>query len=149
MTTLVRWNPIRNRMRMFNEFDRMMDEMMSNWEAPGLPTNWNLALDVLETEEGYTVTASLPGVNPENIDISLENDVLTIKAESEGEEAPEKGRYHLRERRYGSFGRSLRFPVAVNGNAVVANYEHGVLTLTIPKAEEVKPKRITIKPAHN
>lgn len=144
MATLVRWNPMRNRMNLINEFDRLMNEM-SDWDAPTVPSTWKLALDVMETEEAYTVLASIPGINPDNIDITLEDDVLTIKAETMEEEESENVRYHLRERRMGSFSRSLRFPVAVNGDAVEAKYEHGVLTLTIPKAEEVKPKRINVK----
>ncbi|MCA9935531.1 MAG: Hsp20/alpha crystallin family protein [Ardenticatenaceae bacterium] len=147
MSTLVRWNPIRNRMSMFNEFDRMMNEMneMFDWDAPSVASNWKLALDVVEVEDGYTVTASIPGINPDDIDITLENDVLTIKAETQSDETTENVRYHLRERRFGSFSRSLRFPVSVNGGAVEAKYENGVLSLNIPKAEEVKPKRIAVK----
>ncbi len=144
MATLVRWNPVRNRMNLFNEFDRLMNEL-SAWDAPTVPSTWKLALDVMENEEGYTVVASLPGINPDHIDITLEDDVLTIKAETAEEKEEENTRYHLRERRMGSFSRSLRFPVPVNGDAVEARYERGVLTLSIPKAEEVKPKRISVK----
>ncbi len=144
MATLVRWNPVRNRMNLFNEFDRLMNEM-NDWDAPTVPSNWKLALDVMESEEAYTVQASIPGIDPNDIDVTLEDDVLTIKAETGVSEAEETTRYHLRERRFGSFSRSLRFPVAVNGDAVEASYEHGVLTLNIPKAEEVKPKRIAVK----
>jgi len=147
MSTLVRWNPIRNRMNLYNEFDRMMSEMnnMFDWDAPSIASDWKLALDVVENEDGYTVKASIPGINSDDIDITLENDVLTIKAETQSDETTENTKYHLRERRFGSFSRSLRFPVSVNGDAVEAKYENGVLTLGIPKAEEVKPKRISVK----
>ncbi|MBE2198345.1 MAG: Hsp20/alpha crystallin family protein [Anaerolinea sp.] len=144
MTTLVRWNP-RNRMRMINEFDRAFGDMINDMlDAPTTPAKWGLPLDVAETEDAYTVAAPIPGINPDDIDITLEDDVLTIKGETSSETNEENTRYHLRERRFGTFSRSLRFPVAVNSDAVAANYVNGVLTLTIPKAEEVKPKRIAI-----
>lgn len=141
MSTLVRWTP-RNRMRLFNEFDRMFNDV---WNTPATPSKWGLALDVSESEDGYIVSASLPGINPDDINITLEDNVLTIQGETTSENESEDTRYHLRERRFGSFSRSLRFPVAVNGDAVEANYENGVLSLHVPKAEEVKPKRISIK----
>ena len=139
MTTLIRWNPRRH--RLINEFDRL-------FEAPALwqtPRNWGLALDVTEKDDVYTVKASVPGLEPDDIEITLEDNTLTIKGEFEREEEAENERYHLRERRSGSFSRTVNFPILVNAEAVEANYEQGVLTLTVPKAEEVKPKRIAIK----
>ena len=145
MTTLLRWSP-RNRMRLFNEFDNSLAEVMNEMlDTPNVPAQWGLPVDVSETEDAYTVTATIPGVNADDIEITLEDDVLTIKGETRSETTEENVRYHLRERRFGSFSRSLRFPVAVNGNEVEANYANGILTLAIPKAEEVKPKRIAIK----
>lgn len=147
MTTLIRWNPTRNRTNLFNEFDRMVNDMME-WSAPTVPARWGLPLDVAETEDAYTVTASIPGLNPDDIEVTLEENVLTIRGENQSEETTEEGtRYHLRERRFGSFSRSLRFPVLVAGEQIEANYVNGVLTLTVPKAEEVKPKRIAVKVA--
>lgn len=144
MTTLVRWNP-RNQMRMVNEFDRMFNGIVNDmFDAPTVPAKWGLPLDIAETEDAYTVVASIPGINPDDIEITLEDDVLTIKGETTSESDEENTRYHLRERHFGTFSRSLRFPVAVNGDAVAANYANGVLTLTVPKAEEVKPKRIAV-----
>ncbi|MFQ5436553.1 MAG: Hsp20/alpha crystallin family protein [Anaerolineae bacterium] len=141
MTTLVNWTPAHRhlrRRRFFNEFDRMFD----NFTAP---TNWGFPVDVLENEDGYTVKASVPGFSPDNLDITLEENVLTIKAESASDENVEEEKYHIRERRFGSFSRSIRFPVDVKAGEIEAAYEQGVLTLTVPKAEEVKPKRIEIK----
>jgi HSP20 family protein len=103
-----------------------------------------LPLDVIETEDEFIVKASLPGIDPDELDISLTDNVLTIKGEIKVEEA-EDVRYHLRERRFGMFQRSISLPVPVNADKVEAVYEHGVLTLHIPKAEEVKPKHISIK----
>ena len=130
---------------MINEFDRAFNEMVNDmFDAPTTPAKWGLPLDVAETEDAYIVTASIPGINPDDIDITLEDNVLTIKGETQSESDEDNTRYHLRERRFGSFSRSLRFPVVVNAEAVSANYTNGVLNLTVPKAEEVKPKRINI-----
>lgn len=139
MSTLIRWNPVRR--SLFNEFDRL-------FETPSrgqFPNNWGLALDVAETDDGYTVKASVPGLNADDIEITLEDNVLTIKGEVKEDEEITKENYHIRERRFGSFSRSVRFPVLVNSGEVDATYENGVLTLSVPKAEEVKPKRITVK----
>jgi HSP20 family protein len=139
MTTLVRWNPSRN---LLNEFDRLFNAPMANWEAP---RNWAMPLDVTEDADGYTVKASVPGINTDDLNITLEDNVLTIQGETRADETVEEAHYHLRERHYGRFSRSLRFPVDVNAEAVEATYQNGVLILSVPKAEEVKPKQIAIK----
>jgi len=141
MTRIVRWNPVRQQMNMWNEFDRLFERPTN---ASRQSENWGLALDVVETEDNYIVKASVPGINPDDLDITLEDNVLAITGEVKDETDVEQEQYHLRERRYGRFSRSVRFPVMVNGDAVAASYEQGVLTLDVPKAEEVKPKRIAI-----
>ena len=112
-----------------------------------LDKNWNnLALDVAENDDNLTITASLPGYNPDDVDISVHDDVLTIKGEVETDsEESDDDKYYLRERRYGSFHRAIRLPIEVNADAAEANYENGILTLTLPKVEEVKPKRIAVQ----
>jgi HSP20 family protein len=143
MTRIVRWNPVvRRPVDLFNEFDRMFDRPTMPYRTE---ENWGLALDVIENEDGYTVKASVPGINPDDLEITLEDNVLTIKGEVENNEEINQEQYHLRERRYGSFSRSVKFPVMVNSDAVEASYDKGVLSLNIPKAEEIKPKRIAIK----
>ena len=137
---IVRWNPQINRMRYFNEFERFLD--MPRWAPAG---NLGLPLDVTENEDGFVVKASVPGINPDDVEITFEENVLTIKGEVAEESEVEEVNYHLRERRSGSFARSIRFPVDVDAEAVAATYENGVLTLNVPKVEEVKPKRIEIK----
>jgi HSP20 family protein len=144
MRTITRWNPTRDALDLVNEFERIFDLPAYRGRVE-TPTHLGLALDVVEKDEAYELKASVPGINPDDINITLEDNVLTIQGEVKSEETVEEGKYHLRERRYGSFGRTLRFPVAVNADAVEANYENGVLTLSVPKAEEVKPKRITVK----
>jgi HSP20 family protein len=81
------------------------------------------------------------------VELTLEDNVLTVKGEIKADETIEDAQYHVRERRFGSFSRSIRFPVQVNSTAVTASFENGVLRLHVPKAEEVKPKRIEIKTA--
>ncbi len=142
MTRIVRWNPVRQQMNLLNEFDRLLERPTHAYRQS---ENWGLALDVVEAEDNYTIKASVPGINPDDLDITLEDNVLTIAGEVKDEADVEKEQYHLRERRYGRFSRSVRFPVMVNGDAVDASYAQGVLTLNVPKAEEVKPKRIAIK----
>ena len=137
-TKVVRFNPM-NPVNLMNEFDRLFERPYTR-----TTTNWNIALDVAETEDNYFVKATIPGVNVEDIEITLEDDVLMLKGEIQKEEDVEEAKYHLRERRYGNFSRSIRFPMAVNGDAVEATYSNGILSLHIPKAEAVKPKRITI-----
>ena len=151
MANLVRWNPVREAADLFNEFDRVLEYplLRQRWGMP-LRTNevvgsWNLALDVAEKGDVFTVKASLPGISPDDLNVTLEDNVLTIQGETKEDETIEENSYHIRERRYGSFSRSVRFPVPVEGDKVEAEYENGVLTLTIPKAEAVKPKRIAVK----
>lgn len=150
MSKIVRWDPMREAMSLFNEFDRIFEMPQNRWELPvrrneDAPTYWGVAVDVVEQEGAYLVKASLPGVKSDELSITLEDNVLTIQGEVKSEQTTETGTYHLRERRYGNFSRSLRFPVAVDDAAVEANMLDGVLTVTVPKAAEVKPKRIEIK----
>jgi HSP20 family protein len=126
-------------MRYFNEFERYLERQMDTSGYRRLP------LDVTESEEGYVVNASVPGINPDDVEITIEEDVLTIKGEFSKDSEIEEETYLIRERRAGSFSRSIRFPVEVNAEAVDAIYENGVLTLNVPKVEEVKPKRVEIK----
>lgn len=147
MANLIRWNPMREMMSLRDEMDRLIDQTFSGgslgpWQSS---TNWGLALDVAENDDAFIVTASIPGMKPDDLDITITDNVLTIKGEYKADETIEEDQYHIRERRYGSFGRSTTLPVAVNADEVDANYENGVLTLTVPKAEEVKPRRITVK----
>lgn len=105
----------------------------------------NVALNVAEDAEGYMVEAFLPGFNPSDIEITLEKQVLTIRGERQAAAPAEGVRYHLRERNTGRFERSLRFPTLLNNDAVHADYSNGVLTIRLPKAEAIKPRRIEVK----
>jgi HSP20 family protein len=108
-------------------------------------SNWGLALDVVENKDEFIVKASIPGIKPEDIDVSYSDGVLSIQGEMKSENEKEEEQYHLRERRYGTFSRSISLPSHIKGDQIEANYENGVLMLHLPKAEEMKPKRIPIK----
>ncbi len=147
MANLVRWDPLRDMVTLREAMDRLFEDSFvrpRSWLAPaeGAAT---LALDVFEDSDNVTVRASIPGVKPEDIDISITGDVLTIKGETSEEKEEKQGNYHVRERRYGAFQRSVSLPTLVNADKSTAHIEHGVLTLTLPKVEAVKPKSIKIK----
>jgi len=150
MTSLIRWNPVREMMNLRSEMDRLFERAMgtpsADWQGA---TTWGLALDVAENNDAFIVVASVPGVRPDDLDITVSNNMLTIKGEFKVDDSIEEEKYHFRERRYGSFSRSINLPVSVDADAIEANYENGVLTLTVPKAEEVKPRRISIKARAN
>ena len=145
MANVVRWDPFREMLQFRRSMDRMMDESLmngSNWDEP---MRWALPVDVVENNDAYLVKASLPGVNPDDINITYDNHVLTLNTEVQAEEEKKEERYLLRERRYGSFTRSITLPNQVDASKIEADYSNGVLTLTLPKAEELKPRRIQIQ----
>ena len=132
-------------MALRNTMERLMEDVERPlWRAESSEF-LRLAVDVSETDDSFIVKASLPGINPEDLDISMTDNVLTIKGEIKMEEEKEGEKYHIRERRFGRFMRSLTFPVPVDADKIEATYENGVLTLVLPKAEEAKPKKIEIK----
>ncbi len=147
MNNLIRQDPFREMMSLRSMMDRLFDSAFlgSPWEWQ--PMAGELALDVAETENEFLVKASLPGINPDDLDVTVSGRTLTIKGEYKAEEEKEDVHYHLRERRYGSFARSLTLPTPIQSDAVEARFEAGVLTLHLPKTEEVKPKRIAVRNA--
>lgn len=144
MNSIIRRNPFRDMLDLRSDMDRLIEQAFSTPSRLGWVNETSLDLDVAEDEEQYIVKASLPGLDPEDLDITYTNKVLTIKGEVRGEEETEKRRYHMRERWYGSFSRSIQLPANVNANAIEAKYDKGILTLTMPKTEEEKPRRISV-----
>jgi len=141
---LARWDPIQEMLSLRNAMDRMFDTNYNNLESTTRPLAWGLPLDVSENDDAFIVKASIPGVSPDDVEITFTDNVLTIKGEVKAEEEIKDARYHLRERRYGSFVRSVSLGSRIDNDKINASYENGVLTLTLPKASEVKPKRIAI-----
>lgn len=113
------------------------------WERQ--PGALSLALDVAEQDDAFIVKASIPGVPADDVEITLTDNVLTIKGEMKDDKEVKETNYHLRERRFGSFMRSVTLPTSVDADKIEAVNENGVLTLTLPKAEAVKPKKIEVK----
>lgn len=143
MSSIIRWEPFRDMMPFRDAFDRLFEDAlgrtMTGYAAGYMP------VDMYQTPDDIVVKATLPGVKADDINITVSGDVLTIRGEVKSEEEKSGASYHIRERRYGSFSRSLPLPTTVATEKAKAEFENGVLTLTIPKAEEVKPKTITVK----
>jgi len=147
MANLVRWEPFRDLVSLRDAMDRLFEESFvrpqAGWLAPR--ETESLAVDMYETDEEVIVKSAIPGIDPEDLDVSVTGDTLTIKGETKSEEEVEEENYIYRERSYGSFSRSLAIPVSIVADEVEAEFEDGVLTLTLPKAEEVKPKAIKVQ----
>ena len=141
---LTRWDPYQEMIQMRNAVERLFDNTYT--PTPAQPVTWGLALDVVENDDAFVVKASVPGINPDDLEITFTDNVLTVKGETKSEEEVKDAVYHLRERRFGFFSRSISLGDRISADKIEANYENGVLTLRLPKAEEVKPKRIAIHP---
>lgn len=142
MANYVRWNPFREMAAMQSALDRMFED---SWRTTPAFRGDTLAFDVYETDTEYTASVALPGLNPDEISIRLEDNVLTISAELPQPQVPEGAHVLVQERSFGTFSRSIRLPGLVDADHVEAHYEDGILTLTLPKAEEAQPKRIPVK----
>jgi HSP20 family protein len=143
---IVRWDPFRDMVSLRDAMNRLFEESFvrpAPWGATfeGAP----LAVDVVETKDDVTVKASVPGIKPEDIDITIAGDLLTIKGEFKSEHKSEEANVVRQERRYGKFERALSLPTHIVADKARAEFENGVLTLTLPKAEDVKPKAIKVK----
>ncbi|MGA8261844.1 MAG: Hsp20/alpha crystallin family protein [Arenicellales bacterium] len=150
MNELARVPESRSLWGVFDDFDSLFDDFWRPARAARLGRGaggaFAPALDVTETENEYRVRADLPGVKKEDLDISVQDGVLTINAETKYEDEEKKeGRVIRQERRYGKFVRSMRLGDSVDTNKIKADYKDGVLNLVLPKAEEVRPKRIDVK----
>jgi HSP20 family protein len=144
MASIVRWEPFRDMMTLRDAMDRMFEE---RFVRPPMPFGWGegyLAVDIYETEDNVVVKTAIPGVKAEEIAVSVTGDTLTVKAESKEEEEIQRENYLRRERRFGSYCRSVTLPGGLETEKAEADYSDGVLTLIFPKAEEVKPKSIKV-----
>ena len=147
MATLVRWDPFRELATMREVMDRLAED--SVLERPRLWSRQDgestLPLDVVEDDDAYIVKASIPGVDADDIEITMADNVLTLKGETKQEKDVEEKTYRLHERWYGAFSRSVSLPAPVDADKVEATHENGVLTLRLPKSEAIKPKKIPVK----
>jgi len=136
--------PFRGATTLQEQFHHMFGNGLSRTGEESNLTPWAPAVDIFETEHELVVNADLPGVNPEDLDIRVKNNILTIRGERKFENRVNEENYLRVERAYGSFSRSFSLANSVNSEAIKADYHNGVLTLSIPKREEAKPKQIKV-----
>ncbi len=143
MTNVVRWDPFSE---MRTTMDRLFDEGFSRpWRFLS-PSEYesSFPVEVSETDEAIDVKAAMPGVRPDEVEITVANDVLTIKADHREQTEDKKRDYYRREIRYGSYHRALSLPSGVDADKAQARFENGMLHLTLPKAEALRPKQIKV-----
>ena len=145
--SLMRWDPFGELMSLRQAMDRLLEESVVRPRAVmgGAGAGMGMDLDVMEREDAIVVRASLPGVKPDDVNITVENNILTIQAETREEQDRGEGRYHHRERRYGRVARAVALPVEVDPNACDADFEQGVLTITLPKSQQARARRIAVR----
>ena len=144
MSNLTRWEPVREMMTLREAMDRLFDDaftrplsLRDGWSAP--------AIDMYQTDNEVVVKAALPGFKADDVQINVNGDLLTIRGEMKYAEEQKDKSWHIREHRWGSFERSIPLPTNVVSDKAQADFDNGILTITLPKAEEVKPKTITVK----
>lgn len=142
MADLTRWEPVREMMTLREAMDHLFDDAFTR---PIGSRNGAPAIDLYQTNDSVVVKAALPGIKPDEVQLSVSGDVLTLKGEFHNDNEVKEATYHLQEQHYGSFERSVLLPTEVDSEKAKAEFENGVLTVTIPKAEQVRPKTITIK----
>ncbi len=146
--SLTRWDPFREVLSLRDAMDRLFEE---SFVRPFRAWPWGtdgglmVPLDMYETDENVIVTAVVPGLKPEDVDITISGNTLNIKGEFQAEEEGRRGSVHFQERRYGKFQRSVTLPSTVDTDRVEATFENGILKLTLPKVEEARPKHIPVK----
>ncbi|HWQ14372.1 MAG TPA: Hsp20/alpha crystallin family protein [Roseiflexaceae bacterium] len=142
MTELTRWDPFQEMTTLRDAMNQLLTESFvrpRGWAGAG-----QVPLDLYETEQEYVAKLAVPGLRPDNFEITAQQNVLTIKGHTQTE--PQEGvRYHVREHRFGDFSRTIQFPTAVETERIKANLADGILTIRVPKAEAARPKRITVK----
>lgn len=124
---------------------RMMDEAMGGWNGGTPASAWTPSCDVVEDQENLKLVLELPGVKPEDVKISIENQVLTIRGEKKQVAVESSERWHRYERAYGSFERTFSLPSTVDAERIQATVDHGVLTVALPKSEKAKPREIPVR----
>ena len=147
MANLTRFDPLGEMVSLRHAMDRLFEDSFVNpggWRTIAGGEQITPALDVHETDDHLVVTAALPGIKPDDVEITMVGQTLTLRGEFKAVEEVQREQYLYRERRYGTFNRTVQLPVRVEGDRAEATFEDGVLTLRVPKAEEVKPRQIRI-----
>ncbi len=146
---IVRFEPFRDLVSVQDRLNRIFDEAFSGTgrgsdDERALGGSWAPAVDIFEHEGDLVLKAELPGVDPKDVDVHVENNVLTLRGERKLESEVKREQYHRVERAYGSFSRSFTLPNVVDTDKIKAEYKDGVLRVTLPQREEAKPKQITV-----
>jgi HSP20 family protein len=143
--SLDHWDPFRDAVSLREAMNALLqDSFVRPGNSPARAAYAALPLDVRETEHDFVIKAALPGVKPDDVQITVHGDTLTIRGDSRADEDKKGEHWHLRERRFGTFQRSVSLATAVNSDKAEAHYDLGVLTLTLPKAESAKPRQIKV-----
>jgi len=148
MTNLTRWEPEREMMTLRQAMDRLFDDAFTRpffSIRDGGSTGSSPAIDMYQTENDVVVKAALPGIKPDEVQINVTDNILTIRGETKYEEETKQKSWHIREHRWGTFERSVMLPTGVMSDKAKADFDNGILTITLPKSEEMKPKTITVK----
>ena len=146
MSNLIRWEPAREMMTLREAMDRLFDDAFTR--PLSLRDGWSAsapAIDMYQTNDEIIVKAAVPGMKADDVQINVTGELLTIKGEMKEQEEKKEKAWHIREQRWGSFERSVALPTVVVADKAKAEFENGILTVTLPKAEEVEPKTITVK----
>jgi len=141
---IVRWEPLRELTTLQNEMNRLFNAAFDAPSGDAPLRRWMPAMDLVETDEHFVLRADLPGLSEEDVKIELEDSVLTVSGERRAEHEQRKEGYHRVERAFGAFSRTLTLPEGVDGDAITASFDKGVLEVRIPKPEVRKPRRISI-----
>ncbi len=146
--SITRWEPFRDFVTLRQAMDRLFEDAMVNtsrhWDGQ---RDGHLPLDIYTTKDAIVIRASVPGLKPDDVEITLEGSTVTIRGETKAQQAEDGATYMLQEQHYGSFSRTIDLAMPVQADKAEAKFENGLLTLTIPKAEEIKPKVIQVKKA--
>lgn len=142
MPAVVRFDPFRDITSLRDEMNRLFSRTVGDGVSSG--SAWTPAVDIFDTEEAIVLKAELPGLAAEDIDIEIDDNVLTLRGERRFQETVDEGRFYRLERAYGHFQRSVTLPQGVKADEISADFENGVLSVRVPKADEVKPRKIAI-----
>ena len=148
MSNLTRWEPNREMMTLREAMDRLFDDAFTrpfSIMREGGSAWSSLPIDMYQTDNDVVVKAALPGIKTDEVQINITGDILTLKGEMKHEEENKDQSWHIREHRWGAFERSIQLPTGVIADKARAEFDNGILTITLPKSEDVKPKTITVK----
>lgn len=144
MSSIIRWGPAREMMSLREAMDHLLNDAVTRPLGP--KDEWTVpAIDMYQTDDNVVIQAAIPGIKADEVQINVTGDLLTIRGEVRHQEDKVEKAWYIHEQRWGAFERSVALPTAVVSDKAAAEFENGILTVTLPKAEDVKPKLITVK----